>query len=451
MEQRKENKMGTMPVPKLLLTMSFPIMISMLVQALYNVVDSIFVAQLGENALTAVSLSFPIQNLMIAIGVGTGVGINSILSRRLGEKRYDEANLVALNGLFLGVLSWILFAIFGLTLTRTFFNAFTDNTEILNMGTDYLFICTVFSFGVFLQISAERIVQATGNTIYNMFIQGLGAIINIILDPILIFGLFGAPKLGVAGAAIATVIGQVFAMSLGLYLAFNKIHDVKLSLKGFKPNLRIIKEIYAIGLPSIIMQSIASVMTFGLNKILVLFSATAVSVFGIYFKLQSFIFMPVFGITSALIPIAAFNYGARKKQRILDATKLAAFAAVAIMIFGLILFQVIPDKLLLMFNASPDMLQIGIPALRSISLSFAFAGIAIVLGSLFQALGHGVFSMIISFVRQLVVLLPLAYILARVIGLNYVWLSFPIAELFSISLSLLMFRSIYNNQIKNIS
>lgn len=450
MEQRKENKMGTMPVPKLLLTMSFPIMISMIVQALYNVVDSIFVAQLGENALTAVSLAFPIQNLMIAIGVGTGVGINSILSRKLGEKHFDDANLVASNGIFLGVLSWILFALFGLTLVKPFFSAFTDNAEIMRMGTDYLSICTLFSFGVFLQIAAERIMQSTGNTLYNMFIQGAGAIINIILDPILIFGLLGAPKLGVAGAAIATVIGQIFAMSLGLYLAFNKIHDVKLSFKGFRPNIRIIKEIYAVGLPSIIMQSIASIMTFGLNKILVLFSVTAVSVFGVYFKLQSFVFMPVFGITSALIPIAAFNYGARKKERIIAATKLSAIAAFSIMMIGLILFQIIPDKLLLMFNASEDMLKIGVPALRIISLSFIFAGISIVLSSLFQALGHGILSMIVSIVRQLVLILPLCYILARILGLNYLWLAFPISEIFSITLSLFMFRFIYNKQIKHI-
>lgn len=450
MEQRKENKMGVMPVNKLLITMSLPIMISMLVQALYNIVDSIFVAKISENALTAVSLAFPIQNLMIAVAVGTGVGINSLLSRRLGEKKYADANAAATNGIFLSVLNWLVFAIFGLLFSRMFFKAFTDNQEIIDMGTQYISICTIFSIGVFLQITTERIIQATGVTIYNMIMQLVGAVVNIILDPILIFGLLGFPKMGVAGAAIATVIGQIVAMLLGIYFNATKNHEVSISFKGFKPNKNIIKEIYKVGLPSIIMQSIGSVMLVGLNKILILFSATAVSVLGIYFKLQSFVFMPLFGLTNGLVPIIGFNYGAKKKHRMVLATKLSLIYGVLIMFLGTIVFQLIPSQLLLLFNASEDMLSIGVPALRIISICFMFAGVSIVLSCVFQAVGNGVLSLITSIVRQLVIILPVSYLLAKFVGLNALWFAFPISECVSTIMSLFMYRYVYNKQIKPI-
>lgn len=450
MEQRKENRMGTMPVNKLLITISLPIMISMLIQALYNIVDSIFVAQIGEDALAAVSFAFPVQNLMIAVAVGTGVGINSLLSRRLGEKKYDDAVATATNGIFISVLSWIVFAIFGLFFSKIFFTSFTDNTSIIDMGTKYISICTIFSIGVFIEITCERLLQSTGVTIYNMIMQITGAVINIILDPILIFGWFGVPKMGIVGAAVATVIGQIIAMLLGIYFNATKNHEIKLHFKGFKPNFNIIKEIYKVGLPSIIMQSIGSVMLVGMNKILALFSTTAVNVLGIYFKLQSFVFMPIFGLTNGLVPIIGFNYGARKRERIILATKLSIVYAVIIMGIGTLIFQLMPDKLLLMFNASEDLLSIGVHALRIISICFVFAGISIVIASVFQAVGNGSLSLINSVVRQLIVILPVAYLMAKFIGLNYVWFAFPISECISTILSLFMYNYIYKKYIKTI-
>ena len=450
LEQRKENKMGVMPIGKLLTGMSLPIMASMLVQALYNVVDSVFVAQYSENGLTAVSLAFPIQSLMIAVGVGTGVGINALLSRRLGERDFHAANAIADNGMFLSVCSWIVFAVLGGTLSGAFFRAFTDNPEIIEMGTQYLSICTVFSLGVFVQIAAERIMQSTGNTIYNMVMQGTGAIVNIILDPIFIFGLFGVPQMGVAGAAIATVAGQMVAMALGLYLNYKKNKEVTLSVRGFRPNKTIIGEIYRIGVPSIIMQSIVSLLTFGMNKILIMFSEVAVSVFGIYFKLQSFVFMPIFGLTNAMVPIVAYNYGARKRDRILQTIKLSCIISVSIMIVGMLIFLLVPDKLLYLFNASEEMYSIGVPALRIISLSFLFAGVAIVFSSTFQALGNSVLSLLLSVTRQIVVILPAAFLLAKFIGLGAVWYSFPIAEIISIVLSSIMFRYVYRIHLQTI-
>lgn len=448
MEQRKENKMGVMPVNRLLITMSLPIMISMLVQALYNIVDSMFVAQINEAALTAVSLAFPVQNLMIAVAVGTGVGINSLLSRRLGEKRYEDANGAALNGIFVSVLSWLVFAVFGLFFSKIFIQAFTDDAEIISMGTKYISICTIFSIGVFLQIACERILQATGVTIYNMIMQLVGAIVNIILDPILIFGWFGLPKMGITGAAVATVIGQIIAMGLGFYFNHKKNHEVNMSFKNFKPSIYIIKEIYKVGFPSIIMQSIGSVMLVGMNKILALFSTTAVTVFGVYFKLQSFIFMPIFGLTNGLVPIIGFNYGAKKKDRMIYATKLSMVYSVVIMLIGTLIFQFFPDKLLMLFNASEDLLSIGVHALRIISICFVFAGISIVLSCVFQAIGNGVLSMITSVVRQLIVILPVAYLMANFIGLNYVWFAFPISEIISTLMSIFMYRYVYDKEIK---
>jgi len=446
----EENKMGTMPVNKLLLTMSLPMVISMLIQALYNVVDSIFVAQISETALTAVSLAFPIQNLIIAIAVGTGVGVNALLSRSLGEKNPEKANLAAVNGIFIFILSYLVSALFGIFFSRFYFTVQTSNEEIINQGTIYLSICTIFSFGVYLQIAFERIMQSTGRTIYNMITQGLGAIINIILDPILIFGLFGFPRLGIAGAAIATIIGQIIAMMLLLYFNLTRNPDVNLNMRGFRPHKETIIDIYKVGLPSIIMQSIGSVMTFGVNKILLLFSETAVSVFGIFFKLQSFIFMPVFGLNNGMVPIVAYNWGAKNKERIMKTIRSSVIGSVSIMFLGVIIFQVFPKQLLLLFDASEHMISIGVPALRIISLGFLFAGYSIIIGSVFQALGNGIYSLIVSIARQLVCILPLAYIFAKVFGLHAIWYAFPLAEIMSLVLTTILFKRIYENCIKKL-
>ena len=444
----KENKMGVMPIPKLLITMSLPMIISMLVQALYNIVDSMFVAQLNENALTAVSLAFPVQNLMIAIAAGTGVGINALLSRNLGEKHFEEANLAARNGIFLGFISCIVIALIGIFGSQIFFHAQTDNPVIAEYGIEYMFIVTVLSFGIFLEITLERLLQATGKTFYTMITQGTGAIINIIFDPILIFGLFGFPRLEVAGAALATVFGQIVAMLMALYFNCKKNKELNLNMRGFRPNSRIISTIYKVGVPSIIMQSISSVMVFGMNKILMPFTATAAAVFGVYFKLQSFIFMPVFGLNNGMIPIIAYNYGARNRKRILSTMRLSIYIAVGIMLIGLLIFQLMPGTLLKLFDASDHMLDIGVPALRIISLSFIFAGYCIILGSVFQALGNGVYSLITSIARQLLVILPVAYTFAKIWGLGAVWASIPIAEIVSVMLSTLLFKRINRLKIK---
>lgn len=438
----KENKMGVMPIPKLLTTMSLPMIISMLVQALYNIVDSVFVAQINENALTAVSLTFPIQNLMIAIAVGTGVGINALLSRNLGEKKFEDANLAARNGIFLAFMSYIIMALIGIFGAKPFFLLQTKDAQIIEYGIQYMTIITVASVGIFMQITFERLLQATGRTIYTMITQGLGAIINIILDPIMIFGLLGFPRLGVAGAALATVTGQIIAVILSLYFNIKKNSELNLNMRGFRPNRQVIGIIYQVGVPSIIMQSIGSIMVFGMNKILLLFSSTATAVFGVYFKLQSFIFMPVFGLNNGMIPIIAYNYGALDKKRIMSTIKLSIAISVSIMLSGLLLFQLVPAQLLRFFDASPHMLEVGIPALQIISLSFIFAGYCITVSSVFQALGNGMYSLIVSVARQLLVILPVAYIFARIFGLNMVWWSIPIAEIVSVILSTLLFRRI---------
>ena len=443
-----ENKMGVMPVPKLLITMSLPMVISMLVQALYNVVDSVFVAQINEAALTAVSLAFPVQNLMIAISAGTGVGINALLSRNLGEKKFEEANTVARNGIFLGMLSYIVMALIGLAGSHLFFTVQTNDPLIIRYGTQYMLIITVASIGIFMQITFERLMQSTGKTIYNMITQGTGAVINIVLDPILIFGLFGLPKMEVAGAALATVIGQLVAVTMSLYFNCKKNTELNLNMKGFRPNKIIIANIYKVGVPSIIMQSIGSVMVFGMNKILMIFSSTATAVFGVYFKLQSFIFMPVFGLNNGMIPIVAYNYGARDKKRIMKTIDLSVLIAVGIMIIGLGIFQFFPAQLLRLFDASEHMLEIGVPALRIISLSFIFAGYCIIVGSVFQALGNGVYSLIVSVARQLFVILPAAYLFAELFGLNMVWWAIPIAEIVSVVLSSLLFKRIKRQKIQ---
>lgn len=444
----KENKMGTQPVGKLLLSMSLPAMFSMLVQSLYNVIDSIFVAQLGENALRSVSLVFPVQIMIIAIGVGTGVGINSVISRRLGERRIQEANDSATHGIILALFSSIIFALFGLFFSKGFFTLFTDEIDIIAMGTQYIWVVTVFSFGIFIQIACEKILQATGNMIYPMLFQLTGALTNIIFDPILIFGLFGLPKLGVLGAALATVLGQMVAMLFSIIVLFKKTHEVKVHFKGFRLQWNIIKGIYAVGLPAIIMQSIGSILIMGLNGILSQLSGIAVSVLGIYFKLQSFVFMPVFGLTQGAMPIMGYNYGAKNKDRLLQCAKLSSYIAIGIMAIGTAIFQLFPTTLLRMFNASEEMLTIGVIALRVISLAFIPAAIGIITSTLFQAIGHGIKSLIVSVLRQLVLVLPVAWLLAHYVGLNAVWYSFPFAEIFSLIASTLFFINVYHKQIK---
>lgn len=440
--------MGTMPVNKLLISMSLPIMISMLVQALYNIVDSIFVAQLSENALTAVSLAFPMQSLMIAAATGIGVGINALLSRSLGEKAFDRANRAAMNGIFVELAACVIFMILGLTITQTFYEVQVGKGEITDLGVEYLSIVTVFSLGIFMQITCERLLQATGKTVYTMCTQGLGAIINIIFDPILIFGLCGAPKMGIAGAAAATVLGQFVAAILALILNIKKNREIHITLKGFRPDGHIIRTILAVGIPSIIMQAIGSVMVFCFNKILNGFSSTAVAVFGVYFKLNSFVFMPVFGLNNGMVPIIAYNYGAHSRERMTKTIKYSVCYAVAIMIIGLAVIQIFPDKLLELFNASETMMSMGITALRIISLSFCFAGVCIVFSSVFQALGKGVISMLVSFVRQLVILLPAAYLLSLLGDVNLVWWSFIIAEVITVVFSSFMYMRVYNKIIK---
>lgn len=446
----KENIMGTKPMTPLLLGMAFPIMISMLVQALYNVVDSIFVARLSDAALTAVSFAYPVQMLTIAVSVGTSIGVNALLSRRLGEGDRKAADKVAHNGLLLMAASWAVFAVFGLFFSELFFSFFTKNPEVAQGGAAYLRICLVFSLGMFLQICLERLIQVTGKTVYQMASQLTGAVINIILDPILIFGMFGLPKMGVAGAAAATVIGQWIGCCVCLWLNLRHNNEVKLRISALRFDLPTVKSIYSVGLPSIIMQSISSVMTFGMNFILAGFSETAVSVLGIYFKLQNFVFMPGFGLTSALVPIVGYNYGAAKKQRILACTKTAMISISVIMVFGTALFQLFPGQLLALFSDGGDLARTGESALRIISLSFVFAGIAIVLSSLFQALGEGMHSLLMSVFRQLVLLLPIAWLLSLSGNVDLVWYSFLIAEMVSLCFALTLFRRSYNKKIRHL-
>ena len=451
MEQKEaiqENKMGVMPVNRLLISMSLPMMISMLVQALYNVVDSMFVARISEDALTAVSMAFPMQNLMIAIGSGTGVGINAMLSKCLGEKDFKGADDAAKNGIFLAAVSAVGFLLIGLFAVKPFFQMQTKIDSINEYGVTYLTICSILSVGLFFQMTFERLLQSTGRTFYSMITQGTGAIVNIIMDPILIFGLFGFPRLGVAGAAIATVMGQIVASILAVWLNLTKNEDIHLSFLGFRPDKAVIGRIYAVGVPSIIMMSIGSIMTYAINQILLRFSSTATAVFGVYFKLQSFIFMPVFGLNNGLIPILAYNYGARNRERIEKALRLAIGYAVSIMLIGTILFQIFPTQLLGLFNASADMVSIGVVALRVISTSFVLAGFCIALGSVFQAFGQGLFSMFVSIRRQLVVLIPVAYLLSLSGEVNYVWWAFPIAETASVVLSVLFFIRTYRKCVK---
>ena len=432
-----ENKMGTMPVGKLVFNMSLPMMVSMLVQALYNIVDSIFVAKLSENALTAVSLAFPLQTLLIAVATGTGVGMNALLSKSLGEHNFKKANKIADNAAFIYAISYIVFLILGFTIVRPFYASQIGNAdvEIMELGIDYLSTIMIFSFGLFTQIFFERLLTSTGRTIFSMTSQLCGAITNIILDPIMIFGLLGFPKMGVTGAAVATVIGQCVAGIVAGTCNHKYNHDVALSFKGFRPDIRLIGHIYAVGIPSIIMQSISSIMTYCMNLILVQFTVTATAVFGVYFKLQSFFFMPVFGLNNGITPIIAYNYGARHRKRMLKTVKVSMSIAFCFTFIGFLAFEFIPKTLLGLFSASEDMLTIGIPALRIIGIHYLIAWFCIIAGTVFQALGKAVFSMIVSIMRQLFVLIPAAYILASIGGLHAVWWSFPIAEIISLIVS----------------
>lgn len=444
------NKMGTMPVNKLLISMSLPMIISMLVQALYNVVDSIFVAQLSEEALTAVGLAVPMQNLMIAAATGMGVGINALLSRSLGEKDLEKANDSATQGLFLVFICYLIFLAVGLFATRAFVGMQTDLEGIIDYGSTYLRICCIFSFGIFAQLTFERLLQSTGKTFYTMITQMTGAVINIILDPILIFGYFGFPKMGVTGAATATVVGQIVAAIMAIYFHMTKNTDIKINFKGFRPKRRIIKNLLYVGIPSILMQAIGSVMNFGINKILMTFTPTATAVFSIYFRLQGFVFMPIFGLNNGMVPIVAYNYGARNKERLTKTIKLSMIYAMAIMLIGFLLIQIFPEFFLNLFSASDNMMSIGVPALRTISLCFIFAGYGIIVSTVFQALGKGVQSLIISICRQLVVLLPAAYLLSKTGELSYVWFAFPIAEIASLILSTVFLLTTYKKIIKEI-
>ena len=450
MEQTRENKMGVMPVNKLLITMSLPMMASMLVQALYNIVDSIFVSRINENALTAVSLAFPIQSLMIAVGVGTCVGINAVLSKALGEKNQETVNKTAGNGMLLMAVSYLVFLLVGIFATKSFYLSQTEDAQIVQYGCEYLSVVCCLSFGMFTQFTFERLLQSTGKTFYIMVTQGLGAVINIILDPIFIFGLLGMPKMGVRGAAVATVIGQITAGILAFIINKKKNDEIQVTRQELRPDVEMIKQIYKIGVPSIIMQAIGSVMTYGMNRILISFTSTATAVFGVYFKLQSFIFMPVFGMNNGLVPILAYNYGAGKKERFTDSLKCGVKYAIGIMIVGLVIFQTIPEMLLRLFDASEDMLAIGVPALRTISYSFVFAGFGIVCGTAFQALGSASYSMMVSIARQLVVLLPAAYLLAMTGDVNNVWWAFPIAEIMSLVMTIIFLIRINRRVIRYI-
>ena len=452
MIEEKENRMGVMPVGKLLFSMSTPMVISFLVQSLYNIVDSIFVARYSPDALAAVSLAYPIQILMIAVSVGTGVGVNALLSRLLGEGKKDRAKATADNAVLLAIISSIAFAIFGIIATKAFFDAQTNSETIRNLGYSYLSIVSIFSFGLILEVTYERILQSTGKTIYNMITQGIGAIINIILDPILIFGLFGAPKMGVAGAAIATVAGQIVAMILSFVfnMKYNEEVDITFGKHIFKPDFIIIKDIYKVGIPSIAMQSMSTLMMLGLNKILVRYSDMAVNVLGIYYKLQSFVFMPIFGLNNGMTPIVAYNYGARNKDRIMKVLKYSLLSSIVIMVIGTAIFWIFPKELMMLFSPNEEMLRLGIPALRICSLCFILAAFDVIAIASFQSLGNGMYALYASFLRQLVLILPLAYVLSNMFGLEAVWYSIPLAELGCAFLDIYLMKKIYKQKIANL-
>ncbi|MCH5301063.1 MAG: MATE family efflux transporter [Ruminococcus sp.] len=449
---QRENKMGTTPILRLILSMSIPAMFSMTIQALYNVVDSVFVGNIentGGEALTALSLAFPLQMLMVAVGVGTGVGINSLVSRRLGQKNFKEADDAATHGLILALFSWVIFFLIGLFFTNTFFRLFTNNEIIVNYGVQYTSIVLIFSVFAFFQINIEKTLQATGNMIFPMLFQLTGAITNIILDPLLIFGIGPFPKLEIAGAAIATVIGQAFAMIFSIIILFAKKHDVKVSLKNFRINWYTVRNIYAVGFPSIIMQSIGSVMILGMNAILISFSDLAVSVLGVYYKLQSFVFMPVFGLNQGVMPIIGYNYGARNKKRMYSALKYGVMIAMIIMAVGVVIFWLFPEFLLGLFDNTGELVSIGVGAFRTISLCFVPAAAGIMFTTLFQAVGKGLRSLFMSFLRQLILILPIAYLMSK-IGLSFVWYAFPIAEAGSLLAAILLFLNLVKGDFKKL-
>lgn len=452
MTEKKENRMGVMPIGKLLFSMSTPMVISFLVQSLYNIVDSIFVARYSPDALAAVSLAYPIQILMIAVSVGTGVGVNALLSRLLGESKKDRAKVTADNAVLLAIIASIAFAIFGAIGTKAFFDAQTNNESIRSLGYSYLSIVSIFSFGLILEVTYERILQSTGKTIYNMITQGIGAIINIILDPILIFGLLGAPKLGVAGAAIATVTGQIVAMILSFVfnMKYNVEVDISFGKHIFKPDFIIIKDIYKVGIPSIAMQSMSTLMMLGLNKILVTYSDMAVNVLGIYYKLQSFVFMPIFGLNNGMTPIVAYNYGARNKDRIIKVLKYSFMTSIVIMVIGTAIFWIFPKELMMLFSPNEEMMKLGIPALRICSLCFILAAFDVIAIATFQSLGNGMYALYASFLRQLVLILPFAYVLSKVFGLESVWYSIPLAELGCAFFDIYLMKKIYKQKIINL-
>ncbi len=439
MENTKENKMGTAPVPRLLFSISIPIIISMLVQALYNIVDSVFVAQYDNVAGTgALTLAFPIQNLIIAVAVGLAVGMNALLSRSLGQKNFEKANLIAGQGFFLNICGYLIFLVFGLFLVKPFVaGQASEGTLLYEYSYEYLSVVAIGSIGVFIQVVTERLLQSTGKSLLSMITQLSGAITNIILDPILIFGLLGAPKMGVRGAAIATVAGQFVSATVGIVLNLVYNREIKLALRNFLPKFRLIKEMLVIGIPSVIMQAIGSLMTYSLNNILLKFSQDALNAFGIYFKLQSFIFMPVFGLNNGMVPIIAYNYGANNPDRVKKTMRLAMLCAVGYMGVGLLAFQLIPGTLLSIFNAGEGLLAVGKPALRIISICFPFAGISIICSSTCQALGKSIYSLYLSAIRQIVVLIPSAFLLSLTGEVNLVWLSFPIAELVGLVLAII--------------
>ncbi|MDR1998049.1 MAG: MATE family efflux transporter [Candidatus Margulisbacteria bacterium] len=446
--KQPENKMGTMPISRLLISMAIPMMIAMLFQSLYNIVDSIFVARLGENALAAVTLAFPLQMVMLQVGVGTGVGVNALLSKSLGERNFERVHKSALHGLFLAALSAAVCVLIGFWGVDFYFQTQTADPQILQYGRDYTVPLCFFAVTLFGQVTLERLLMSTGKTSYQMLSQIAGALTNIILDPIMIFGLCGFPRLEVTGAALATIIGECVACALALYFNLRKNHEINFSLKGFRPDRAIIRAIYRVGLPSILMASLGSVMVYGLNRILIGFSATAVAALGVYFRLQSFIFMPVFGLNNALVPIVAYNFGARNKARILRAIELGILYALGIMLCGSLIFQVFPEQLLGWFNAGAEMLRIGIPALQIISLHFAFASVCIVMISVFQALGRGIESLILAFARQILVLLPAAWLLSLTGRVTAIWWAFPIAECAAMACALGFFYRAYQRKIK---
>ena len=450
-EVAQDNKMGTLPVKRLIVSMSLPMMISMLVQAMYNIVDSIFVSHLSEDALTAVTLAFPLQMMIISVGSGTGVGINALLSKALGEKKQKRANKAANNGLLLTFISFIIFVAVGIFIAEPFIRSQTDSANIADMGTVYLYTCCTLSIGVFFQMTFERLLQSTGRTHLSMISQITGAVINIIFDPIFIFGYFGIEGMGVVGAAYATVLGQCVAAVVGLILNVKFNSDIRISLKKmFKPSWKTIRRIYAVGVPSILMMAIGSIMSYCMNQILGIFSSTAVAVFGAYFKLQSFIFMPIFGLNNGLIPVLAYNYGAHSKDRIREAVMFSMKLALSIMVIGTIVFWSIPKFLLGFFDASDYMLTLGVPALRIISLSFPVASLCIAMGSMFQAFSKSKYSLIVSVGRQLVVLIPVAWLLAQTGEVQNVWWAFPVAELVSLALSVYFYKRINRNIVMNL-